>query len=199
MLDPTYGGKMKRILEISLSFLLICLSGCATVGGMPENLASVPPGKGLALFSTGAAQTNLSFSTSLALVEGASRKKYDKVIINLDYPFSSNFPNEHGHVRILALPEGDYYLMPSSGNPYFVTTHAPVYRFKVVTGRITYIGNFHLAGNLLSWSGSKFQRDVDYFLKKNPNLSDSRIDVQKVEVASDVSKFPTKGIIWDAP
>lgn len=190
---------MKRILQFCLSLLLACLLGCATIGGMSENLTSVPPGKGLVLFSTGADKTNLSFSTSLTLVEGASRKRYDKVIINIDYPFSSNFPNEHGHVRTLALPEGDYYLMPSSGNPYFVITKAPVYRFKIINGRITYIGNFHLSGSVLSWSESKYKRDADYFLIKNPNLSGSRIDLQRVEVASDVSQFKTRGIIWDLP
>jgi hypothetical protein len=193
---------MKRILQIGLSLLLICLFGCATIGGgVVENLSVVPQGKGLVLFSTGADKTNMSFGTSLTLVEGASLKRYDKVVINIDSPFSSsNFPNEHGHVRTLALPEGEYYLMPSAVNPYEVMTKAPVYRFKIMNGHITYIGNFHLsATRSLSWADSKYKRDVDYFLQKNPNLSGSHIDVQRVEVASDVSQFKTKGIIWGAP
>jgi hypothetical protein len=190
---------MKRIIQSCLCLPLICLLGCTTVGGMAENLASVPQGKGLVLFSTDADKTNVSQSTSLSLVDGGSRKKYDKVIINIDYPFSSNFKNEHGHVRTLALPEGDYYLVPSSTNPYLVMTKAPVYKFRIINGRITYIGNFHLSGNMLSWAESKYKRDVDYFLQKNPSLSGSRIDLQKIEVASDVSHFKTKGIILGLP
>ncbi len=88
-------------------------------------------------------------------VEGASRKRYDKVMINIDYPIASNFPNEHGHVRTLALPEGDYYLLPDSGNPFVVMTKGAVYKFKVVNCHITYIGNFHLTGNQLLWSMSE--------------------------------------------
>ncbi len=191
---------MRGILRVYLSLLLICLLGCATAGGIAENLTSIPEGKGLVLFSTGADKTNLANSTTLALVQGTSRKRYDKVVINIDYPFSSNFPNEHGHVRTLALPEGEYYLMPTSANPYVVMKHAPVYRFKTTNGRITYIGNFHLsADRLLLWSDSKYKRDVDYFFQKNPNLSGSRIDLQKAEIASDVSQFGIKGIIWDLP
>lgn len=190
---------MKGILQFCLSLLLICLLGCATGGGIAENLTVVPQGKGLVLFSTGADKTNLSFSTTLILVEGTSRKKYNSVNINIDYPFSSNFHNEHGHVRTLALPEGEYFLMPNSANPYVVTTKAPVYRFKIAKSRITYIGHFHLSGNSLSWAESKYKRDVDYFLQKNPNLSGTRINPQRVEVASDVSEFKTKGIIWDLP
>ncbi len=193
---------MKRIFQLCLSLLIICLFGCATAGGMAENLSSIPQGKGLVLFSTGADKTNLSQSTTLKLVEGASRKRYDKVMINIDYPFASNFPNEHGHVRTLALPEGDYYLLTDSGNPFVVMTKGPVYKFKVINGRITYIGNFRLTGNQLLWSSSesKYKRDVDYFRQKNPNLSGIRIDTQSVEKApEDVSKFRTNGIIWDLP
>jgi hypothetical protein len=193
---------MKRIIQRCLYLLLTCLLGCATAGGMVENVQSIPQGKGLVLFSTGAYQTNLSQSTTLKLVEGASRKRYDKVMINIDYPFASNFPNEHGHVRALALPAGDYYLLPDSGNPYVVMKKGAVYKFKVINGHITYIGNFYLSGNLLSWSfsESKYKRDVNYFLLKNPNLSGGRIESQRVEIApEDVSEFRTKGIIWDLP
>jgi hypothetical protein len=192
---------MKQIRQYFLLILLgSSLLGCATTGHtIAENLASVPHGKGLVLFSTSADKTNLSFSTGLTLVEGASRKKYDKVIINLDYPFSSDFPNEHGHVRTLALPEGEYYFLPRSGNPYFVMTKAPVYKFKVTNSRITYIGNFHLSGNLLSWSGSQYRRDVDYFVQKNPAMANVSAEPQRIEVVSDVPQFEVKGIIWDVP
>jgi hypothetical protein len=195
------GEKMKRIRQCCLLVLLgSSLLGCATTGNtIAENLISVPHGKGLVLFSTGAAKTNLSFSTCLTLVEGTSQKKYDKVIINIDYPVSSYFPNEHGHVRTLALSEGEYYLLPRSGNPDFVMTKSPVYKFRVANNRITYIGNFQLYGNLLSWSESKYRRDVDYFVQKNPAMASIPVEPQKIEIVSDVSQFKIKGIIWDVP
>jgi hypothetical protein len=190
---------MRRIFQFCLSMLLISLLGCATAGGLAENLTAVPQGKGLALFSTGADTTNRALSTSLNLVQGSSRRKYDKVMINIDYPFASNFPTEHGHVRTLALPEGEYYLVPDVSNPFAVTTKGRIYGFKVINGRITYIGNFHLSGNLLSWSESKYKRDVDYFLQKNPGMTNIPIERQEVKNAGDISQFRFGGIIWDLP
>jgi len=154
----------------------------------------------MVLFSTSAETTNLSFSTSLILAEGVSQKVYDKLSFNIDYPFPSNFTNEHAHVTTIVLPEGEYYLLPRSGNPFFVVTAAPVYKFRVVNARITYIGNFHLSGgNLLAWSEMKYQRDVDYFVQKNPAMANTRIDRQEVELTSNIGQFEGKGIIFGTP
>jgi hypothetical protein len=192
---------MARILQLCFALLLVSsLAGCATPGqGTAENLTSIPQNRGLVLFSTSADKTNLSFSTVLTLVEGASLNKYDKVYINIDYPFSSNFPDEHAHVRTLALPQGEYFLLPSSGNPYLVMARAPVYKFKVSNDRIAYIGNFHLANNALRWEESKLKRDVDYFVRKNPGMANVPVEPQKAEIASDASRFRVNGIILRGP
>src|SRR5512138_1618008 len=177
-----------RDLSCLLSLALI-LSGCATVGGMSENLASIPPGKGVALFSTGAAKTKLSFSTRLALIQGSSRKQYSQVNINLDYPAASDFSGEHGHVRNLVLPAGEYYLMPVAVNPFSEITKGSVYRFQVAEGRTTYLGNFFLANDVISWSDQMAQRDSDLFRRKNPAFAATKIEPQKVELAGDLADF----------
>jgi hypothetical protein len=186
------------ILAITLA---AALAGCTTVGGgVSENLKTIPPGKGIALFSTSADQTSLSFSTYLTLVEGSSFRKYDKVIINIDYPlFSSHFGNLHGHARSLVLPAGDYYFRPSSGNPYFIVTEAPIYKFKVSEGHISYLGNVHLSGNHLQFSTNFYDRDVAFFQRKNPDLSTVSITRSPLENGPKFSEFRISGIIWDAP
>ena len=194
---------MKRMLRLCISLQLIYLFGCTTIGEMSENLISVPQGKGLVLFSTGADRTTMWLDTGLMLVEGSTRRKYERALISVNYPISSDFPHEHGHVRTLALPEGDYYLLPESGGEscflpnVYVENKAPVYKFKSSSGRISYIGNFYLSeDNVLTWSESKYKRDADYFLQRNPSLSGIPIDIQKVEVASEVSQFRVKSCIW---
>ena len=199
---------MKRLGLFLLAVVLVAgMAGCSTTGRkIAENLTSLPPTKGLVLFSTGASKTSAAFSTNLLLFEGSSRKRYNKVVINIDYPFHSHFANEHGHVRTLLLPAGDYYLLPEIANPYVwrtdpynPTRHDPVYKFTVQSNRVAYIGNFWSSGHHLSWSDLKLSRDKSYFLQKNPGMVSIPIEPQKPEVVSDVLSFGGKGIIWSLP
>lgn len=192
---------MKNI--ILLSFIVLC--GCTSTGSkVAENTTVIPADRGIVLFSTGADKTNRSFSTGLNLVQAETRKRYDRVIINIDYPFTSNFASEHGHVRTLTLPEGDYFLVPNSGNPAFCLTKYPTFRFTVKRGVITYIGSFQLSSNHLVQSNLNQQRDVQYFRKKNPGLASQDIFFQNLIVSAEKfdicagSSF-VKGIIWELP
>jgi len=179
--------------------------GCATVGRhVITDLKSAPQEKGLALFSTGAKETNLAFSTGLTLIEGVSLKKYDKVIMNFDYPFASHFPNEHGHLRSLILPEGDYYLAPTPGNPAFVMVEFPVFKFHVKKGEISYLGDLFLSGSRIQLTNDFENRDLNLFLSKNPSLQRGDIASGKMEihtqfVSNKPNSFYIKGIIWDLP
>jgi hypothetical protein len=185
--------------------LVIVLVGCATVGSkVGQNMTEIPKGKGIVLFSTGADKTNLAFSTGLRLVQAESRKVYDKVIVNIDYPFTSDFPDRHGHVRSLTLPAGRYFLIPKSGNPAFCLTSYPTYEFSVEPGGITYIGSFQISANRLKWDATSQNRDIDYFLRKNPALVTHTIEKQSVNIGTvqidncDSNTF-MRGIIWDSP
>jgi hypothetical protein len=152
----------------------------------------------LVLFSTGADKSRLTYRSSLRLVEGASRKMHDKVIVNIDYPFESAFPDEHGHVRTLVLPTGEYFLVPETPFAAAVPVR-PVFRFTVRSGAATYIGNFSLSDNRLSWSASKFLRDRDYFIQKNAAMKEGSIEPQTAEIVSDTSTFVVRGILWGVP
>ncbi|HET9863442.1 MAG TPA: hypothetical protein VFP37_08365 [Steroidobacteraceae bacterium] len=156
-------------------------------------------GKGLVIFSTGASRTNIGASTSLRLVDGSSRKWYDKVVMNIDYPFESHFAGEHGHVRTLQLPPGEYFLMPQTANPFFVTTAAPVYRFSVEAGRATYIGNFRLHEDRLTCTDDKAARDLEFFRAKNPAMSSVAVTPSIAQLAMTLDKFQTNGTIWGLP
>lgn len=199
----------KLIIWTCISILSLVIPGCATVGGgIVENLERIPTNRGLVLFSTSADKTNLASSTSLRLVEGSTLKSYDKVIINLDYPFfGSPF-----HVRSLVLPEGWYYLQPTSVNPHLAVTETPIYRFRVRAGSATHIGSFHLSlsqvsrpirsrkihGSLI-WSSETYARDVEYFRSKNPESNGISFQRQTIEFGPSWSTFRTQGTIGDIP
>lgn len=199
----------KFIIWPLITLLSLVTLGCATVGGgVAENLKSIPPNRGLVLFSTSADKTNLASTTCLRLVEGSTLRSYDKVIINLDYPFfGAPF-----HVRSLVLPEGWYYLQPTSVNPHLAVTETPIYRFRVRAGSATHIGNFHLSLSQVSrpirsrkihgslvWSSETYARDVEYFRSKNPESNDISFQRQTIEFGPSCSTFRTQGTIEELP
>ena len=191
---------MKKTFHALAALSVLCGAGCATTGHMPdEGMTGIAAGKGLVVFSTGASATNLVTSTSLRLVQGSSRKMYDKVVVNVDYPFKSHFPGEHGRVHTLQLPPGEYLFVPQVSNVYLVTTAAPIYRFTVGAGEATYIGNFWIADNQLTWSDAKSARDIDYFRSRNPALVSLPIVSQRAEFAMTLDRFESQGTIWGLP
>lgn len=190
-----------KLLKILVLSSVTALAACTTVGkDAMQNLQSIPPGKGIALFSTSANQTSVSSSSRLVLVEGSTLKEYDKVIISIDYPFfTSHFADVHGFLISLVLPPGDYYLKPAPGNPYLIVTQAPVYKFTVLPDKISYVGNIHLAHPHLRHSMDFSARDISVFQKNNPSISSIAIERHPLEVGPKFSDFHTKGIIWEAP
>lgn len=192
--------------KIAVVFSIVLLCGCATTSGSNADLSEIPKGRGIVLFSTGADKTNGTQSTGLSLVQAQTRKMYDKIVINIDSPFfTSNFPNEHAHVRSLILPEGDYFLILKSGNPAFCLIIYPTYFFSVKEGNITYIGSFQLSSNQLTLTQSNRARDIEYFQQKNQKLMTKDIASQIPIVSSEKYDYCSpghsfvKGIIWDLP
>jgi hypothetical protein len=177
---------MKKLFVVALA-LLVC-SCTATVGrDVSKDMTSIPTGKGVVVFSTAAFDPSSDFtnSTSLHLVEGPSRKVYDKVIVPINSQFNSyDFPNESGKVRSLTLPEGYYYFVPIPNSTYACAIDMPIYRFSVKSDSISYIGNFLLTSGApaltalgkieravhISLSDTPMRRDVDFFLRSNPSL-----------------------------
>ncbi|BEV72965.1 hypothetical protein THUN1379_24470 [Paludibacterium sp. THUN1379] len=164
------------------------------------NIDAITKGKGVVVFSTESQKTSAAMCTSLSLVNGSNRKKYDGVTIVIDSPFDkSDFSGFHGNVRALTLPAGEYYLLPNILNPYFITTKAPVYKFYVHEGVIEYIGNFKLSNRNLNWSGAEYNRDYGVIRQNNPGLSGVQVRQSMAYYAGDLSKFELRGIIWGAP
>lgn len=191
---------MKELLLACVSFILV---GCATTGaGVVENSQGPKDGRGIALFSTSANSTSLSFAVALTLVNGESLKKYDKVIIQINSKFQkSSFPNVHSTVRTLELPAGTYCLMGSEINPYFATSQSPIYKFEVISGQVQYIGNIYFTGTSLNWSLDYKDRDIDFFRSKNPGLGRKQIGTQDIRTDLQYQDFRKgiKGIIWGVP
>ncbi|WP_159067930.1 hypothetical protein [Trinickia symbiotica] len=184
--------------------LLLMFSGCAHTGrGYVTNINNAPDDKGIALFSTCARETRSVVSTTLWLVNGESRKKYDQVLINLDYPFPSDFNGEHCNLRTLSLPAGTYYFVPHSGNAYFNVTKAPIYRFSVKNGQIAYLGELYLISEgrnfRLLFSTNHSEKDLDLFLSKNPGISRGNVVSRYMELDSQPENFAIRGLIFGLP
>ncbi len=196
-------GRKRPIVSFALSLLLM-FSGCAHTGqGYVTNIKNAPDNKGIALFSTCARETRTVVSTTLWLVNGESRKKYDQVLINLDYPFQSDFNGEHCNLRTLSLPAGTYYFVPHSGNAYFKVTKAPIYRFSVKNGEIAYLGGLYLISEgrnfRLLFSTNHSEKDFDLFLSKNPGISRDNIVSRYMELDSQPENFVIRGLIFGLP
>jgi hypothetical protein len=184
--------------------LSLVLTACVSQGrSYVIDIESIPPGKGIAILSTGATSTNRIASTQLFLVNGQSHKKYDSVIMNFDYPFPSDFSGEHGNLRSLILPEGWYYLFPEVVGTY--TKSAPIYKFYVKSGEITYIGNLTITPERkIIFSSIDRYRDINLFVSGNSKFPVEKIKTRYMEFDSqysthDPDRFKIKGVIWGAP
>lgn len=202
---PSARRGARRIAALALA--LAALGGCAIAGKeVAAGLIGVPPGKGIVVFSTGADDLSLSFSTRLMLVDGATHMKYDKVVIFMDAKLglTYTFPETNSTVRSLTLPAGDYNLMPVPGNPMFRTVAAPVFKFTVAPGVVEYVGGVHLGHARLTVDNGHRQRDMDYFLAQNPALATAPVVASPMVVdrylapGSDAT-FEIKGTLWDSP
>lgn len=194
----------KKSMRAFMLSMILMLSGCAHTGrGYVTNINNPPDGKGIVLFSTCARETRSVLSITLWLVNGESRKKYDQVLINLDYPFPSDFDGEHCNLRTLSLPAGTYYFVPHSGNAYFEAIKIPIYRFSVKNGEITYLGGLYLVRDnsqfWLSFSKNHSAKDLDLFFSKNPGISRGDIVSRYMELDSQPKYFPIQGTIFGLP
>jgi hypothetical protein len=167
-------------------------------------MTAVPSDKGVVVFSTSADSTSSVASIGLYLVQAATRKRYDRVVINIDYPFKSHFPSEHAHVRSLTLPAGDYYFIPYGDNAIFCLVKYPTYGFSVEAGSIAYLGAFRLSSNALTVSSYRRERDVAYFVDRNPSLRSEEIKPEALvigdrSVDSCDADESVDGIIWNLP
>lgn len=198
-------GVLQKLHVLILAVFLV-LSGCTTVGrGVATSMSNVPPGKGIVIFSTSSAETSLSFPWKMTLVDGASRKRFDKVIIFIDAKTAApTFSARNTIVRSLTLNAGTYYLVPLPGNPAMRVVNTPIYTFSVEGGQIQYIGNVMLGNHGLSVATDGRDRDIDFFMAKNPSLKATSVVTRSMTVDSYIAPgsrnpFAIDGVIWEAP
>jgi hypothetical protein len=182
MLPRAKQTRMKRFLP-ALPILVLC--GCPTPipSSVSRGLSEVPAGQGLVVFSTGAEKTSIVWGTGLDLRAAGSRSRYEGgAAVQFDFwREPSDFQDEHGNVRMLALEPGDYCLYP------FVTTKVlgvyeslpPEFAFRVRAGMVSYLGSIFLANGSLSVRDRR-DRDLALVRAKNPGLNDIAVEQQLV-------------------
>jgi hypothetical protein len=142
----------------------------------------VPAGQGLVVYSTGAEGTSIFSPTGLDLRAAGSRAGWGGLAINFDFwRESSDFQDEHGNVRMLALKPGDYCLHPFVRTKVFGNYRSlpPEFAFRVRAGKVSYLGSIFLASGSLSVRDRR-NRDLALVRAKNPGLNDIAVEQQLV-------------------
>lgn len=190
MIRITGGVGVKQLLTVVLA-LFLCSCGNTVGRDVSKGLTSVPAGRGVVIFTTSSNDLSPDWRshTDLRLANGVSRKVYDKVVVQINSNFVDyDFPSSREKVRSLSLPEGSYYFIPTAISTYVCTIDVPIFRFSVKADTVSYLGNFFLnVGNAVRSAeppprtfdrainmlvlGTTMHRDVDFFLKNNPGMS----------------------------
>lgn len=167
--------------------LVTILAGCANYGRvMHQGLAQPPAGRGIVVFSTGSTRPNIANATSLTVMDSTTRKERGTGVVLEGGLRPSDFEGQHGNVRSLMLDEGTYYFGITAVNPYYCIGARPLYRFRVKRGELIYLGSFLVDGSsLLHLSTEHRERDLRFFVQRNPALANVEIRPQPVELSRD--------------
>lgn len=162
---------------------LLLLTACPMRTGIDRNLTAVPPAKGIVLFSTGADDTSLTAAIGLNVVTSRSAALSatsprlagaTDIVVNGSMS-KSDFPYEHGNIRMLELDPGDYCFQPVSQNAALILKNAPYIAFRVKEGSVSYVGSVHKTAQRTFEVRDRQQRDLALFLEKNPSLKSQPI------------------------
>jgi hypothetical protein len=169
----------------------LLLAGCNLKTLPTTPFPAVPAGQGVVVFSTGSYDKSYVqvITLDLQTVRAPSGRRIQNTDIQLNYAFSSSdFADEHGHVRVLALDEGDYCFNPRPLNIYFkLTGDVPHLAFRVKKGTVTYIGNLFMDGYVHFTVRNMQVRDLDRAYKSHPALKSERSAESLARIVLDCS------------
>jgi hypothetical protein len=172
--------RLNRVLPV-LPILVLC--GCTMSSSVDRRLSEVPAGQGLVVFSTGSETTSIGSGTALDLRAVGSRSPYrGGLAINIDFSREpSDFQDEHGNVRMVALEPGSYCLYPFVRDAFFhqYKSKPPEFAFRVSAGMVSYLGSIFLANGSLSVRDRR-DRDLALVRAQNPGLNDVAVEQQLV-------------------
>lgn len=171
---------MNRFLPV---FPIFVLCGCTISSSVDRRLSDVPAGQGLVVFSSGSEKTSIRSGTALDLRAAGSRSRYKGgLAINIDFSGEpSDFQDEHGNVRMVALEPGNYCLYPFGRDAFFYQYRSgpPEFAFRVRSGMVSYLGSIFLANGSLSVRDRR-DRDLALVRAQNPGLKDIAVEQQLV-------------------
>lgn len=176
----TQETRMNRFLPV---FPIFVLYGCTINSSVDRRLSEVPAGQGLVVFSSGSEKTSIRSGTALDLRAAGSRSPYrGGLAINIDFAGEpSDFQDEHGNVRMVALEPGNYCLYPFGRGAFFYQygSRPPEFAFRVRAGTVSYLGSIFLANGSLSVRDRR-DRDLSLVRARNPGLNDVAVEQQLV-------------------
>ena len=175
---------------LSLSALLVLLTACGSIANSTsvEKLkpgALAAPDKGVVVFSAGAPERCVSFSTNLILGDRVSKKAVNPgPYLAVDaYVHKSEFSDHHGTLNALQLSPGAYMFTPYIMNPYVKTVVAPTFEFEVAAGELTYLGELFMTAscgmNTSFVVRDYYERDMPLASARNPEFQ-GRVAVKRL-------------------
>jgi hypothetical protein len=183
-ISPWLSKRWKRVTQQILT-AVCCILLPACTGFVSNKYAAelVSPldanaGMGLVILSVGSQESCplVIFSTFLAIYpDSDSLFRSDAVTLYVNSRLmDSEFRDHHGHLYVLKLPSGGYYLTPSPAGRY-----QPRGYFTVDANETTYLGEFYMANQC--YQRARFllrdqeSRDRAMLLMKNPAFKDVRV------------------------
>jgi hypothetical protein len=173
-----------------LSIVSVFLSACGSISNK-TGVDRLPSGalfaqdKGVVVFSAGAPERCMAFSTFLTLREIESKKVVDSVpSIGVDvYVHKSDFAGHHGTLNALQLSPGSYSLTPMIMNPYVKSVVAPTFEFEVNAGEVAYLGELFMTvscGLRTSFVvRDYYERDMPIAMARSPEIA-TRVAVKRL-------------------
>jgi hypothetical protein len=170
-----YKQASKFILCIASLFLTACGTiNNAAIQSLPSEVFYSNE-QGVAIFSVGASEPCISFSTAVLVWNGTSHQRVSEIpgiFINNGFQ-KSDFSDHQGAVNAVTLKPGTYYFQAAGVNPYFQTTSAPTMFFVIAAGETTYIGEIYLpaacATRFKFEIRDNFERDMAIVRQRNPH------------------------------
>jgi hypothetical protein len=157
-----------------LATAALVFAGCASTFStrVDRELPEIPSGSGVAVFSTGAATPLAWGATRLNLrtPDTAFISTGDRTDALLDAAAEgSDFPDEHGRIRMLILPAGIYCLAQVGSAPDQLVGGDQI-TFGVRAGEVEYVGSLYL-GKARVEVRDRAERDLAVFRARNPALA----------------------------
>ncbi|HBA85928.1 MAG TPA: hypothetical protein DCZ95_17735 [Verrucomicrobia bacterium] len=143
-----------------------------------------PPGTGIAIISTGAKESSISFARNL-VISGTNSEKAIASLPMDNALLKSHFPDHSGFVHVIPLKQGVYDISLVILNDYYVAKNPyPLPIFEIKAGETVYLGEVFLSSgkaDSIYEINNQADRDLALVEAANPDLNKSDVTIRVIK------------------